>query len=127
MSHPPILKPEAIEALRSLSPDGDVSFLRELIDIFLTDTPKQLGKLESALAAQNSDAVTRAAHTIKGSSGNFGATHFAQIAQQIENLGKANDLAAASVLLVDLKHHYALVVGELKRLAGGSEFTDTTR
>jgi len=33
------LNPEAIQALRDLSPDGDAEFLRELIDIYLADTP----------------------------------------------------------------------------------------
>lgn len=120
MNQLPILNPEAIAALRSLSPEGDASFLRELIDIFLADTPKQLGSLEAALAARNQEGVIRAAHTIKGSSGNFGAMQFAQVAQKIESFGKANDLAGAASLLGELKGEYARVAGELQQLAAGA-------
>ena len=120
MPDSPILNPSAIEALRSISPEGDSSFLIELIDIYLTDTPKQLALLEDALAKQDSATVIRASHSIKGSSGNFGATRFAQLAQEIESHGKTNNLAAAAALLDELKSHYVLVAAALNRIARGT-------
>jgi HPt (histidine-containing phosphotransfer) domain-containing protein len=116
----PILNSHAIQALRDLSPEGGEEFLRELITIFLDDTPKQLAELEGALASQDAAKVTRAAHTIKGSSGNFGATEFARIACTIEMHGKANDLAAAAAGLPAFKAEFARVAGALKQLAGGT-------
>lgn len=118
MSTGPILDPEAIQALRELSPDGDGEFLRELITIYLTDTPKQIAQIEEALARQDVTIVVRAAHTIKGSSGNFGAEEFARLAREIEAAGKANNLAAAAVLLPELKSRYEKVAAALKELAG---------
>jgi HPt (histidine-containing phosphotransfer) domain-containing protein len=114
----PILNPEAIQALRELSPDGDSEFLRELITIYLADTPKQVTQLEEALARQDTTLVVRSAHTIKGSSGNFGAVEFARLAQQIEAHGKANNLAAAAAALPEFKARYAEVVAALQQLAG---------
>ena len=116
----PILNPSALEALRSISPEGDSSFLNELIDIYLTDTPKQLVLLEGALAKQDTATVIRASHSIKGSSGNFGATRLAQLAQEIESHGKTNNLAAAAALVGDLKSQYVLVADALNQLARGT-------
>ncbi len=115
-----ILDPQAIEALRGLSPEADSAFLRELIAIYLEDTPRQLAELQEALTRQDAAKVTRAAHTIKGSSGNFGAVAFARLAQEIETQGKANNLTAAAAGLVGLKAHYALVVDALKRIDRGT-------
>lgn len=118
MSTEPILNPEAIRALRDLSPEGDPEFLRELISIYLEDTPKQLMKLEQAISRQDAGLVVHAAHTIKGSSGNFGAADFTRLAQAMETHGKANNLAAAAAALPGLKAGFARVAAALKQLAG---------
>lgn len=118
MSSAPILNPDAIQALRELSPEGDSEFLRELIAIYLSDTPKQMTKLEEAITRQDGDSVVRAAHTIKGSSGNFGAVGFARLAHEMEAHGKSNNLAAAAAALPEFKNSYAAVVAALKQLAG---------
>lgn len=120
MSNGTILNPDAIQALRDLSPEGDSEFLRELIAIYLTDTPKQLVQLEEALARQDITLVVRAAHSIKGSSGNFGAEDFARLAQEIEAHGKASNLAAAEAALPAFKNGFAQVAEALKQLASGA-------
>lgn len=117
MPSPAILNPDAIRALRDLSPAGDSEFLRELISIYLEDIPKQVIKLEKAIANQDAGQVVHAAHTIKGSSGNFGATAFAQLAQEMEAHGKAKNLVAAAAALPELKHGFAQVAAALQQLA----------
>jgi HPt (histidine-containing phosphotransfer) domain-containing protein len=118
MEADPIINPEAIQALRELSPDDAGEFLKELIGIYLTDTPKQVVQLEDGLARQDAAVVVRASHTIKGSSGNFGAEGFSQLAQQIEAAGKANNLEAAAALMPEFKRQFEKVESALKRLAG---------
>jgi HPt (histidine-containing phosphotransfer) domain-containing protein len=118
MSADSIINPEAIQALRELSPGDDGEFLRELITIYLTDTPKQIQQLEEALIRQDATVVTRAAHTIKGSSGNFGAEEFARLARDIETAGKENHLPAAANLLPEFKRQFDKVAAALKQLAG---------
>ena len=118
MTTNPTLNPDAIQALRELSPEGDTEFLRELIDIYLADTPKQLAQLEEALAKQDAALVIRAAHSIKGSSGNFGAQEFARLAHEMESHAKANDLAAVNAAMPEFKLRLAQVVEALKQLAG---------
>lgn len=118
MTANPTLNPEAIQALRDLSPEGDSEFLRELIAIYLADTPKQLTQLAEALARQDAIQVIQAAHSIKGSSGNFGAEQFARLAQEMENHAKANNLAAARAALPEFNLRFAQVTAALQQLAG---------
>lgn len=115
MSNGPILNPTAIQALRELSPEGGSEFLRELIAIYLTDTPKLLAQVEEALARQDAGVAARAAHTMKGSSANFGAEQFSRLAQEIEAACKANNLSAAALLLPEFKRHYIQVVAALEQ------------
>lgn len=110
------IDPTAIAALRSLGPDGDASFLRELIDVYLEDAPQRVAELDAALARGDAVVATRAAHTIKGSSSNFGATRLAHQAQLIEAQCKAGDCASALPLVPALKSELLRVTGELKRL-----------
>jgi HPt (histidine-containing phosphotransfer) domain-containing protein len=113
-----ILNPHAIQALRDLSPEGEGEFLKELVTIFLEDTPKQLAQLEEAVGRNDPSGVVRAAHTIKGSAGNFGAEEFADLARQIESAGKANEIATAAGFMPEFKLRFGKVSAALKELAG---------
>ncbi len=91
MSDDPTIDMQAIDGLRELSPDAD--FLRELIEIYLQDTPQRIAELQDALNKKDIPVFTRAAHTIKGSSSNFGATKLTKLAHQLEMQGKSGNLA----------------------------------
>lgn len=116
----PLLDPEAIENLRAINPDDGGAFLCELIDIFLDDTPKRLAEIDEALAAGHAENFTRAAHSIKGSAGNFGATQFATMARDLESLGKAGDLAQARAGIPALQAEFARLQPVLAQLKLGS-------
>ena len=73
-----------------------------------------------ALAKGDAPVLLRAAHTIKGSSGNFGATHFAKLAQGIETDAKAANFPAAAAAVPGLKAEYARVTAALTKIAGGT-------
>jgi histidine phosphotransfer protein HptB len=85
MSQDHILDQTAIENLRALGDEeGDDSFLREVIGIFVEDTPVRLKELRDSHAAGDQTTFTRAAHSIKGSSSNVGAKRLCLIAQALE-------------------------------------------
>lgn len=99
------LDPQAIEELRALNP-GDVSFLRELIQIYLDDSPKQIADIEQSLAQGDAPRLTRAAHSLKGSSANFGAGQLRAICETVEQLGRSSALAEVPAHLPGLKAEY---------------------
>jgi HPt (histidine-containing phosphotransfer) domain-containing protein len=110
---------QAIDALRELSTDASEDFLRELIEIYLQDTPQRLAELDEALNKTDVPAFTRAAHTIKGSSSNFGAVKLTKLAHEIELHGKAGNLSASPELCGKLKSEYALVAQTLAKISQG--------
>ncbi|HVU17491.1 MAG TPA: Hpt domain-containing protein [Candidatus Didemnitutus sp.] len=112
----PVLDPSAIENLRAINPDDGGEFLRELIEIFLADTPKHFADIETALAARQAPDLTRAAHSIKGSSGNFGATALAALARDIEAMGKVADFAGATQALPALRAEFERLTPVLVQL-----------
>jgi histidine phosphotransfer protein HptB len=120
MTDEPILNPEAIETLRSLNPDDSAGFLKELIDIYLQDTPVRLAEIVTALATQDATAAMRAAHSIKGSSSNFGATGLAALAHQIELQGKTGNLTETAATLGTLRGEYDRVAAALTALTQGT-------
>ncbi len=109
-----VIDPQMVGALRDLNPE-DPAFLRELIDMFLQDIPDRIAELEQALAAQDAPLLTRAAHTIKGSSSNFGAAALVAVALAMEHQGKAGDFAGATTTLPALRAEFALVGDALKQ------------
>ena len=102
-----ILDPQAIESLRAISPDDSSEFFHELIDIFLNDTPARIAEIDQALATQNGPDLVRAAHSIKGSSSNFGAMELATISMEIEHKAKAGAYAEAAARVPALKEAFS--------------------
>lgn len=120
MSDQSVLDTNAIEALRAVSPDDGGEFFRELVDIFLQDTPKRIAEIEVALASKNAPELTRAAHSIKGSSSNFGATSLSDVARRIEQFGKEQSYPAIQALLPHMHAEFSRVKSALERLRLGT-------
>jgi len=110
----PAVDAATVAGLKDLNPD-DPNFLRELVDLFLQDVPERVAEIEQALAKQDAVLLTRAAHTIKGSSSNFGAAGLAKVSLEMEHQGKAADFAGAAATLPALKAEFALVAEALKQ------------
>ena len=96
------IDPQAIEELRAMNP-GDDSFLRELIQIYLEDSPQRIAEIESSLEQGDALTLTRAAHSLKGSSSNFGALQLRAVSEKIEHLGRDGALSEVSALMPELR------------------------
>lgn len=110
---------QAIDGLRELSPDSGTEFLRELIEIYLQDTPQRIAEMEDALNKKDIPSFTRAAHTIKGSSSNFGATKLTKLAHELEMQGKSDNITESPASCVKLRAEFAEVGQLLARIAQG--------
>jgi len=75
--------------------EGDLEFLQEIIALFIEDYPRRLGVLRDGLAHHDAAALYRAAHSIRGSVGNFGATEVAAAAARVEQLARLGDWTQA--------------------------------
>ena len=64
--------------------------------MFLAEIPNYMANIEDALARSDTDDTLRAAHTLKGTLGNFGALPAVQAALKIETLAEEGNLNQAS-------------------------------
>ena len=95
----PVLDYAVLENLRSLQEEGDPDLLTELVEVFEEDAPPRLAAIREATERGDAPTVERAAHTLKGSSGNLGATKMSETARLLEEAARAGDLSAAPTLL----------------------------
>lgn len=113
-----VIDPETIASLRELNPGDNDEFLREIVGIFSEDTPRRISELDDSLAAGDIPKFTRAAHSIKGSSGNVGAMALREIAGALEQQSKKEGLGQVAGPLADLKAAFARARDELAKITG---------
>jgi len=87
-----------LEALRNRLGD-DEEAVREIVDLFLVETPDLVSRLRSAAVAEEWGVVARLAHTLKGASANFGAVALAALAGEMEQAAKDPNNAGLQTLL----------------------------
>ena len=82
---------------------GDREVLREIIGIFFRECPGWLTQIREGVAKGDAKVVQRAAHTLKGSVSTFGPSEARDLAQQLETLGKDQNLAGANEIALQLE------------------------
>jgi PAS domain S-box-containing protein len=107
-----VLDSAAMEGLLEMI-GGEREVLIELIDSFLETAPPLLARLNQGVAQGNAAEVRAAAHTIKSSSNDFGATRLAELCQTLEDMGKAGALGGASELATQVEAEYRHVQAAL--------------
>lgn len=118
MSSPVIIDPAAIAALRALNPDDHDEFLREIVGIFFADMPRRIAEIDRCMVSGDNAKLSRAAHSIKGSSGNLGAVALRDVAAVLERRSFKEGLANCAGLVADLKVEYDRAKAELTKLTG---------
>jgi signal transduction histidine kinase/DNA-binding response OmpR family regulator len=106
----------ALDAVRQLDPDGSDRLLSRLIALYRDDSSQLLADIDNGLKAGDAEAVARAAHTLKSSSANLGATNVAAIARQIETSARGGDIAGLAGSVTNLKAQRTVALSELEAL-----------
>lgn len=112
------IDPQALASMLQMV-SGDSSFLAEMIDTYLADSPQLLAEAGQAVAAGDTELLRRTAHSLKSNSEQFGATALAALARRLEQLGKDGALEGAAALLADAAAEYERV--ELALIAARPE------
>jgi two-component system, sensor histidine kinase and response regulator len=76
--------------------EGDESLLQELIAIFFEEYPNHCDRLRQGLAHSDFALVRETAHSLKGSLGYVGFTAAAELALEIENASREEDVVKAA-------------------------------
>jgi DNA-binding response OmpR family regulator len=114
--------------LRDLT-GGDLALLSELIDLYLTTTPEMIGEMRRSSEDGDPIALAAAAHKLKGTSGQMGASNLHEICATIETLASAGALEGVDSLLPDVSLAFENSVRDLRSLAialqNGEDLPDT--
>ncbi|HZD09041.1 MAG TPA: Hpt domain-containing protein [Candidatus Limnocylindrales bacterium] len=82
---------------------GDVTLLRELVDLFAAEVPGMLARIEKAIKHGLPSDLEKASHKIKGSMLQFSAHAAANIALKLEESGRIGSMAGTGNLLQNLR------------------------
>jgi signal transduction histidine kinase/CheY-like chemotaxis protein/HPt (histidine-containing phosphotransfer) domain-containing protein len=132
---PAITTPKATDALlptQTTSPQSDFAVnqtiiqdlrdimgdeFKDLVHVYLEDTPKNLAQLERAAAQSNIDGMIAPAHSLKSTSANLGASKMSEMAKKIEHGSRVGQLSGEPLILVaELRSEFHRVSTELKQL-----------
>ncbi len=85
----------------------------KMIDLFLSHVQTVLMQALAAFQSNDLEGVERAAHSMKSSAGNVGATEVRQLAEQAEDAAHKHDVATLQHLVPDLAKAFDRVKVEL--------------
>jgi len=101
--------------------EGDVDLLKEIAEMFLEESPILMYQMKEALNRGDCSALERAAHTIKGSVGNFAAKPAFDAALRVEAIGRDSEMRHADRAYKRLEEEIARLKPVLTSLGGNKK------
>ena len=91
---------------RAMMGAGYGPFLAKIIEQFINDASKCVEHVREAIQQGDAQAFTKAAHGLKGISGNVGAVRLQRAAEELEQTGYAGQLPETDVVLILLEQEF---------------------
>ncbi|MCP4995010.1 MAG: response regulator, partial [Gammaproteobacteria bacterium] len=104
---------KALDALRALQRPGRPDILQKVVGLYLDNSPTLLQNLQNAISENIAAEVQIAAHSLKSSSANLGATELAALCKTLESMGRNHSLEGAAEKLAEIQERYEQVSHEL--------------
>jgi two-component system, sensor histidine kinase and response regulator len=99
--------------------EGDGDLLKELVGLYLEDEGGLLDEIAGAVRERRADALSRSAHTLKGSVGNFCAPAAHAAAAALEAAGREGRMDETAALFEHLVLELGRVRAALRALVAG--------
>ncbi|WP_445300560.1 response regulator [Microcoleus sp. BROC3] len=99
----------------SIDDRDSTKILSLLANCYFEEALKLLQAMKLAIAQADTQALNRAAHTLKGSSANLSAAHLAQLCGTLEVMSTSGELDRASPLLAQIEAEYDRVKNTLQQ------------
>lgn len=94
----------------------DLELVASIADIFLADVDRELEALQRAVQTDEPEAVYRAAHSLRGMVGNFGARPAVAVLHRLEKNAQASQLGDATALREEAEALVRRLAAELRAL-----------
>jgi two-component system, sensor histidine kinase and response regulator len=106
--------PVDIEGFRAMMREvGIEEIVDTTLEVYASEAPSVIQRLEDAIAAQDADGVRSAAHSLKSSSGNIRSDRFAAMLEELEQLGRNGKTSEATAYYTALRAEYDAVMAYL--------------
>lgn len=111
-----VLDMSVVEELLSFADEGDPELIMDLIQMFLADGPSKVTAVSEGVAAGDFDKAERAAHSLKGSSGNLGAKLLQYACEEMQMATRYHRLDESRRLAPLLGERFAEAEAALRKL-----------
>jgi signal transduction histidine kinase/CheY-like chemotaxis protein len=114
------INPAVLDDIRALDNNGGKGLFVKVLSLYLSDSPKLVEKILSAVEKGDGESLRRAAHTLKSSSANVGATDLPELCRKVEEMARAGEIpASGDPLLGRLEEDYRSVREALSTILSG--------
>jgi HPt (histidine-containing phosphotransfer) domain-containing protein len=96
--------------------EGDRDVLEELMQVLKNDCTRIVGEMRQAISSGNTEALSRLAHSLKGSSASLSARAVSQAAAELERQARSGDLASANEQFKTLEREAECLGAEIECL-----------
>jgi response regulator RpfG family c-di-GMP phosphodiesterase len=93
------LDPELTANLQDLRTDGGEEFVANLVVSFMRNTRERIGSMHRAVTSEDSAAVERLTHDLKGAAGTLGALRLAKLCRDLETSVRSRSFGEAAAIL----------------------------
>jgi len=107
--------------------DGDKDLFMEIAELFLDGLTDSIAGIQDGIARSDAKAVEQAAHSLKGSVGNFGARRAYEIAYRLEVLGRNGELAESEDAISELEKEFRDLEAAMKDTLSEMKDEDSDR
>jgi HPt (histidine-containing phosphotransfer) domain-containing protein len=112
------IDPTVINELIDLGPETGLQLVRDLVEIFSSEAPQRLEAMREGCATGDFDAVSQAAHAMRGGAGNLGALAVATLCTRLELAARGGEVKSLAPMISELEGELAFVRDALgERLA----------
>jgi PAS domain S-box-containing protein len=101
-----IIDRRRIDQLLELQDENNPALARDIIQLFINDSPKHLQNIGDALVAKDPESLLSTAHRFLSSIENLGAQRMRKHCMELERLGREGTLEGADALLDSLRREF---------------------
>ena len=112
----PFIDQEVLSQFDDLHIEGEPDILIELIDSFLSSTPKRIEAMAQFVASADVESASKEAHALKSAAQSLGAKALGELCQQLEDFTKNKTQENIFELIEELKNSYQGSCSELKEI-----------
>ncbi len=105
-----VLDQKRLDMIRAMQRPGRPNVLDRIITLYQENSPALIRSIRQTITEKDGESLCEAAHSLKSSSANLGATHLASLCKKLEEMGRMKQLEGAGELVEHLESQFQEVV-----------------